>query len=323
MQKINAFILFTQPEQAVKTVEGLRQSELIQSIYLLTPDETAATLEGCEKIVIDRLQSTDTIRKIASKSTAGYALIYQKPSVLKTGYFALERMVRIACDAQAGMAYADYYAIAGGEKKNHPVIDYQEGSLRDDFNFGSLLLYHTGVLKEAVTRMNDDYRFAGLYDLRLKVSQRRPLVHINEYLYTEIEEDGRASGEKIFDYVDPKNRQVQIEMEQACTQHLKEIGAYLAPQFEEIELNKNHFEYEASVIIPVRNRVKTIKDAIASVLKQKTGFPFNLIVADNHSTDGTTEAIAEFKNDRRLIHIIPERDDLYIGGCWNLCVHHP
>lgn len=323
MQKISAFILFTQPEQAKGTVSALQQSELIQKIFLLTPDETVTIPEGCEKIVIDRLQSTETIRKIAEKSNSNYSLIYQKPSVLKPGYFAFERMARIAEDTRAGMVYADYYAITDGERKNQPVIDYQEGSLRDDFNFGSLLLYNADALKEAATRMNENYQFAGLYDLRLKVSQHHPLVHINEYLYTEIEEDKRASGERIFDYVDPKNRQVQIEMEQACTQHLKEVGAYLAPQFDKIEFNKDHFEQEASVIIPVRNRIKTIKDAIASVLRQKTSFPFNLIVVDNHSTDGTTEAIDEFKSDGQLNHIIPERDDLGIGGCWNLGVHHP
>ncbi|WP_294083230.1 glycosyltransferase family 2 protein [Proteiniphilum sp. UBA5384] len=323
MGQINAFILFTQPEQARKTIEVLKQSELIQEIFLLTPDETVATTEGCDKIVIDKLQSTETVKKIADRSTTGYSLIFQKPSVLKPGYFALERMTRIAEDTRAGMVYADYYAITNGEKKNHPVIDYQEGSLRDDFNFGSLLLYNADTLKEAAARMDENYQFAGLYDLRLKVSQHHPLVHINEYLYSEIEEDTRASGEKIFDYVDPKNRQVQIEMELACTQHLKQIGAYLTPQFKEIEFNQHHFEYEASVIIPVRNRVKTIKDAIDSVLRQKTNFPFNLIVVDNYSTDGTSDAIDKFKENKRLIHIIPERDDLGIGGCWNLGVHHP
>lgn len=323
MGQINAFILFTQPEQARKTIEVLKQSELIQEIFLLTPDETVATTEGCDKIVIDKLQSTETVKKIADRSTTGYSLIFQKPSILKPGYFALERMTRIAEDTRAGMVYADYYAITNGEKKNHPVIDYQEGSLRDDFNFGSLLLYNADTLKEAAARMDENYQFAGLYDLRLKVSQHHPLVHINEYLYSEIEEDTRASGEKIFDYVDPKNRQVQIEMELACTQHLKQIGAYLTPQFKEIEFNQHHFEYEASVIIPVRNRVKTIKDAIDSVLRQKTNFPFNLIVVDNYSTDGTSDAIDKFKENKRLIHIIPERDDLGIGGCWNLGVHHP
>ena len=189
------------------------------------------------------------------------------------------------------------------------MIDYQEGSLRDDFNFGSLLLYRSQSLKEAASRITEPYQFAGLYDLRLKISQRSQLVRINEYLYTEIEEDTRASGQKIFDYVDPKNRQVQVEMEHACTRHLVEVGAFLEPVTKEITFDRSSFKYEASVIIPVRNRIKTIKDAIDSVLRQKTDFPFNLIVVDNLSTDGTTEAIAGY-SDERLIHVIPERDDL-------------
>jgi hypothetical protein len=322
MKNIDAFILFSQPDQAKRTVEELRQSALINNIFLLSPEEITSVIEGCEKIVIDNLQSTQIIKRIAQKSTTPYTLIYQKPTVLKPGYFALERMVRIADDTQAGMVYADYYAVTNGEKKNNPLIEYQEGSLRDDFNFGSLLLYNTTALKDAAMRMRENYPYAGLYDLRLKVSQKYPVVHINEYLYTEIEEDTRASGQKIFDYVDPKNRQVQIEMEQACTQHLKDVGAFLEPAFEKIEFNRGDFEYEASVIIPVRNRIKTIRDAISSVLMQKADFPFNLIVVDNHSTDGTTEAIDSFKNDERLIHIVPERDDLGIGGCWNMGVHH-
>ena len=322
MKNIDAFILFSQPDQAKRTVEELRLSALINNIFLLSPEEITSVIEGCEKIVIDNLQSTQTIKRIAQKSTTPYTLIYLKPTVLKPGYFALERMVHIADDTQAGMVYADYYAVTNGEKKNNPLIEYQEGSLRDDFNFGSLLLYNTTALKDAAMRMRENYPYAGLYDLRLKVSQKYPVVHINEYLYTEIEEDTRASGQKIFDYVDPKNRQVQIEMEQACTQHLKDVGAFLEPAFEKIEFNRGDFEYEASVIIPVRNRIKTIRDAISSVLMQKADFPFNLIVVDNHSTDGTTEAIDSFKNDERLIHIVPERDDLGIGGCWNMGVHH-
>ncbi len=323
MQKINAFILYTEPEQAAKTVTELRQSELIRAIFLLTPDETTPPVDGCETIPIDRLQSSETVRKIAQASTGDFTLIYQKPTVLKPGYFALERMVRIAEDSGAGMVYSDYYEVTEGRKKNHPVIDYQEGSLRDDFNFGSLLLYRSDALKEAAARMNRDYRFAGLYDLRLKVSQNHLPVHINEYLYTEMEEDQRTSGQKIFDYVDPKNRQVQIEMEEACTNHLRAVGAFLPPEFEDISFNEVPFDCEASVIIPVRNRVKTIGDAIESVLRQKADFSFNLIVIDNHSTDGTTEIIRRYGEDSRLIHIIPERDDLGIGGCWNLGVHHP
>ncbi|HCM19216.1 MAG TPA: glycosyl transferase, partial [Porphyromonadaceae bacterium] len=324
MKKINAFILYSQPEQAVKTVAALQQSELVNTIYLLAPQKGLQPLQGTEIIEIDSIQSTRTIQAIAERSTSEYTLIYQKSSVLQLGYFALERMLRIAEDSSAGMLYADYYAMVDGTKKNHPVIDYQEGSLRDDFNFGSLLVYRAQALKDAAGKMSGtDYRYAGLYDLRLKVSQAHPLVHINEYLYTEIEEDTRKSGEKIFDYVDPKNRKVQIEMEQACTEHLKDVGAFLKPQFKTIAFNDTHFEFEASVIIPVRNRIKTISDAIESVLKQKAAFKFNLIIIDNHSTDGTSEAIEKFTHDKRVIHLLPERDDLGIGGCWNTGVHHP
>ncbi len=324
MKTIDAFILYTQQEQAAKTVDQIKQSEYVKKIFLLSPQKGMNPIEGCEIIEIDSMQSTQTVLKIAEKTTADYTLIYQKSTVLKLGYFALERMIKIAEDTSAGMVYADYYAIADGVKKNNPVISYQKGSLRDDFNFGSLMIYSSKALKNAAENIEkQSYDFAGLYDLRLKVSQKNNLVHINEYLYSEIDEDTRKSGEKIFDYVDPKNRKVQIEMEQACTQHLKDVGAYLEPKFQPIAFDKDDFEFEASVIIPVRDRIKTVKDAIESVLIQKTDFKFNLIVVDNHSTDGTTEAIAEFaKNDERLIHVIPNRDDLGIGGCWNMGVHH-
>ena len=323
MKTINAFILYTQPKQAAKTVNQLQQSGHISNIYLLAPQRDMKPIDGCEIIEIDNIQSTETVQKIAEKSNANYSLIFQKSTELKLGYYAIERMLKIAEDSSAGMVYADYYAITSNEKKNQPVIDYQEGSLRDDFNFGSLLLYNSLDLKEAAQRMDKaQYKFAGLYDLRLKVSQNKKLVHINEYLYSEIVDDTRKSGEKIFDYVDPKNRDVQIEMEQACTQHLKDVNAYLAPNFKPISFDKDEFEFEASVIIPVRNRIKTIKDAINSVLIQKTDFKFNIIIVDNHSTDGTTEAIKELTKDKRLVHVIPERDDLGIGGCWNKGVHH-
>ena len=324
MKTIDAFILYTQPEQAAKTVSQLKQSEHVKNIYLLSPQKGIQPINGCEVIEINNIQSTQTVLTIAEKSNADFTLIYQKSTVLQLGYFALERMIKIADDTNAGMVYADYYAIADGEKRNNPVIDYQKGSLRDDFNFGSLILYNSAVLKDAAKRMEEDsYNFAGLYDLRLKVSQKHELVHINEYLYTETEEDTRKSGQKIFDYVDPKNREVQIEMEQVCTQHLKDVHAYLEPDFEAIAFDKESFEVEASVIIPVRNRIKTVKDAIESVLIQKTDFRFNIIIVDNHSTDGTSEAIKEFaEKDERVIHVVPNRDDLGIGGCWNMGVHH-
>ena len=320
--KINCFIPFQSVSQVKETVLSLKESELVNKIYLLKENDNQETIEGCDILDIDTLRSTATIKKIVSKADAEYTLIYTKSANLRLGMFALDRMLQIAEDSGAGMVYADHYQIANNEKKNSPVITYQKGSLRDDFNFGSVLIYKSDRLKKAVADMETEYKFAGIYDLRLKVSQQSEIVHINEYLYTEIENDTRKSGEKVFDYVDPKNREVQIEMEKACTEHLKKIGAYLAPNFRKVEFDQVNFEYEASVIIPVRNRIKTISDAIKSVLSQKTNFKFNLIIVDNYSTDGTTEAIDKFA-DERLIHVIPENKELGIGGCWNAGVHHP
>lgn len=322
-QAIDCFIPYVDAAQAKATIDGLRESALVNNIYLLATDAAAAAVEGCTMVHIDTLNSSDTMLKIAEAAKAPYTLLYTKYNNLVMGYFALDRFVRLAGDSKAGMMYADSYTVIEGKKSNAPVIDYQEGSLRDDFNFGSVLFFNTEVLKKAAAGIDVHYTAAGLYDLRLRMSRIAPIVHINEYLYSDVTVDNRKSGEKIFDYVDPKNRGVQIEMEKACTAHLKAVGGYLEPKFDEIDFNKGNFEYEASVIIPVRNRIRTIRDAIRSVLSQKTDFPFNLIVIDNHSTDGTTEAIDEFKDDPRLVHIVPQRDDLGIGGCWNAGVQHP
>ncbi|MBE6318218.1 MAG: glycosyltransferase family 2 protein [Bacteroidales bacterium] len=323
MKTINCFIPYADAQQVQATVDGLRQNALVTKIFLLATDANAAAVEGCEVINIDALNSSATMKKIAAAAEGDYTLLYTKYNNLVMGYLALERMVRLAGDSKAAMVYADNYQVVEGKKSNAPVIDYQFGSLRDDFNFGSVLFFCTKALKAAAAEIDAEYTAAGLYDLRLKVSRQGDLVHINEYLYTEIALPVATEGESHFSYVDPKNRGVQIEMEQACTDHLKKIGGYLEPKFEEINFNQGDFEYEASVIIPVRNRVRTVRDAIKSVLTQKTDFKFNLIIIDNGSTDGTTEAIDEFKDDERLIHIIPERDDLGIGGCWNAGVNHP
>lgn len=306
MKRISCFMACSAEEPASRTTEGLQATGLVEEIHL-----------------IENPCCSQLLKQMAAQARAPYTLLYTKQTVLRLGMFALERMMHIMDDSGASMVYADHYQIKEGKQAAAPVIDYQPGSLRDDFDFGSVLLFNTARLKEAAARMTADYRFAGLYDLRLKLSQKGSLVHINEYLYSEVELDTRKSGEKMFDYVDPRNRDRQMEMEQACTEHLKEIGGYLEPQFEQIAFDKEDFAFEASVIIPVRNRIRTIRDAIRSVLSQQADFKFNLIVIDNHSTDGTTEAIDEFKEDARLIHLIPERSDLGIGGCWNLGVHHP
>ena len=296
MKKITCFVPYINEAQAGKTLTALRQSQLVDKVVCL------------EQPVF----KSETIREIAADT---------KTTTLELGYLALERLLQIAQDTEAGMVYADHFQVKGDEQVKAPVIDYQKGSLRDDFDFGSVLFFNAKALKESVSRMTESYLHAGLYDLRLKLSQLYALVHANEYLYSEVEEDNRKSGEKQFDYVDPRNRDRQIEMEKACTQHLKEIGGYLEPNFKDIDFNQGDFEVEASVIIPVRNRAATISAAIESVLKQQTSFKFNIIIIDNHSTDGTTEAIDAFKADERVVHLVPERNDLGIGGCWNYGVN--
>lgn len=264
------------------------------------------------------LRSTQTLKNIAEAVSQKYILIYTKDLPLEMGLFALDRFIAIAEDTKADMLYADHYEVVDGQRKKHPVIDCQKGALRDDFDFGSVLVFRSASFRKAVRAMEEDYEWGALYDLRLRMNK---IVHVNEYLYTEIETDTRKSGEKQFDYVDPKNRAVQIEMEQVCTAHLKRIGAYLEPKFKDVEFTGG-FPVTASVVIPVYNRVRTVKDAVESALAQQCDFPFNVIVVDNHSTDGTTELLEEIAaNDERLVHIVPAKYDLGIGGCWNLAVH--
>lgn len=324
MRLINCFIAYNDVAQAEKTARNLLKSELVKSVFLLATTGMNIVVKGCELLEIDSIYSSDTVKKIAEKSDTPYTLIYTKDTTLELGQYALERFFHIADGTKAGMVYSDYFQIANGVRSSLPLIDYQEGSLRDDFNFGSVLFYNTKHLKKAVEETPVTYEHAGLYDLRLKVSQQADLIHINEYLYSEIEFDTRKSGEKLFDYVDPKNRAIQIEMEAACTDHLKKTGGYLAPEFKSISFDEKSFPVEASVIIPIRDRVRTVEDAIKSVLSQKASFKFNLIIVDNYSTDGTTEIIEKYsKLDSRVIHIIPERTDLGIGGCWNEGVDCP
>jgi len=323
MKQINCFVVCNDILQTGKTVQQLTQSTLVKNIFLLVKKGSNLHIEGCLSIETDSIQSSETIKKIADRADTDYTLIYTKDTILEPGQYALERYFHIADSTGAGIVFADYYQITNEKRNNLPLIDYQEGSLRDDFNFGSVLFYNSEYLKKAVLETTDNYLYAGLYNLRLKVSQHADLIHINEYLYTEVELDTRKSGEKQFDYVDPKNRAVQIEMEAACTDHLKKTGAYLEPDFKTIAFEEMSFPVEASVIIPIKNRVRTVEDAIKSVLIQKTGFKFNLIIVDNFSNDGTSELIEKYALlDNRVIHIIPERTDLGIGGCWNAGVDH-
>jgi SpoIID/LytB domain protein len=264
--------------------------------------------------------------QVAENAKADYVLLLTKPVKVSLGQGALDRMLRVASDSNAAMVYSDYISKKESEGKaiteKHPVIDYFPGSIRDDFDFGSLWLFKTSLLHTFAMQAGEhDYQYAGLYALRLFLSRKGQLFHINECLYTEEETDLRASGVKQFDYVNPRNREVQIEMEHAATAHLAEIGAKIDPSFyRRPDFNEQDFDIEASVVIPVYNREKTIMDAVNSALGQKANFKFNVIVVDNHSTDKTTELL-DGMHDERLIHIIPKREDLGIGGCWNVAIN--
>jgi hypothetical protein len=303
MSSIECFVPSMNGEDISTTVESFSRSHSFTGVTILS---------GVS------LRSTQTLRSIAEAVSHKYILIYTKDLPLEMGLFALDRFIAIAEDTKADMLYADHYEVVDGQRKKHPVIDCQKGALRDDFDFGSVLVFRSTSFRKAVRAMEEDYEWGALYDLRLRMKK---IVHVNEYLYTEIETDTRKSGEKQFDYVDPKNRAVQIEMEQVCTAHLKRIGAYLEPKFKDVEFTGG-FPVTASVVIPVYNRVRTVKDAVESALAQQCDFLFNVIVVDNHSTDGTTELLEEIAaKDERLVHIVPAKYDLGIGGCWNLAVH--
>ena len=316
---ITCFIPVKESEDFATTVNQLKNADSVKKIFLMSAVKPNAIPENCEWIECKNFHSTSAVQSIGKNADTPYTLIFTKPSQFELGAYALERFINLAADTNAGLVYSDYYENRNGELSANPVIDYQSGGLRDNFNFGTLLFYKTEALKAGIAKFNQEFQFAGFYDLRLKVSQTHDLFRIPEFLYTE--HVLQQSGDSHFAYVDPKNREVQIEMEKACTQHLKEIGGYLEPEFDEVKFTEGEFEYEASVVIPVRNRARTIEDAIKSIIMQKTKFKFNLIIVDNHSTDGTTEIIAKYAAENDLIvHIIPERNDLGIGGCWTAAV---
>lgn len=324
---ITCFIPYGSENQINKTIRHLQECPTVDRIFLLptSPVPNLSLPDKCYILPSSAPESVERYKQVALYANTPFTLICTQVQDLEFGYMALERMCDYLSAPQCSMVYADHYKTIKGERTPHPVIDYQLGSVRDDFDFGSLLMFRTDYLKRAINEIEaeKEYQHSALYALRLALSRYGELTHIREFLYTETEIDLRKSGEKQFDYVDPRNRQVQIEREEVFTRHLKKIGVYLKPGMMTVDLKEGEFSHEASIIIPVRNRARTINDAIRSVLEQETSFPFNLIIIDNHSTDGTSEIIEQYKNDNRVIHLIPERTDLGIGGCWNLGINHP
>ncbi|WP_372773161.1 glycosyltransferase family 2 protein [Mangrovibacterium sp.] len=316
--KTDSFIAWCGQENTQQIVDQLRQSDQMANIFVLSPNPVQ--LANASFIQVEDLFSTQTMKTIAEHTQSDYALLLLQNKWVNTGQYGVERLLQIAENTEAAMLYADYYEKKTEQLDAHPVIDYQAGSLRDDFNFGPAQLYRADVLKTFEAAVTANWQHAGYYALRLLASRMGELVRVPELLFTMAETDTRQSGEKQFDYVKSTARERQIEMEQACTVHLQKIGAFLKPNFTEVDF-ENDFPVEATVVIPVRNRIKTIKDAVDSVLSQQCNFKFNLIIVDNHSTDGTTELLQSYTDDR-LIHVCPQRSDLGIGGCWNEAVFH-
>lgn len=324
-EKIDLFLPCEYIDDAQNALSVLHEYKTVQHIHFLVSADFAAhhqVPEGCTFVITDRLESSNTIVSIVENTDADYVMICTRHTTIGWGNNTLERFLRVADDTDAVMVYADHYKMVEGKMEKHPVIDYQSGSLRDNFDFGSLWCIKAQALADYIAQPDrEEYQFAALYDLRLYLSRVGEIFHLNEFLYSEAELDTRKSGEKQFDYVNPRNREVQIEMEKACTQHLGKVGALIDTTFyRQPDFGEQDFEYEASVIIPVFNREKTVADAVKSALGQKASFKFNVIVVNNHSTDRTGEILDELKVDN-LIQIVPERTDLGIGGCWNEAIN--
>ena len=281
-------------------------------------------MASIDMVRVGRFPSAEELRHVAQAAQGRWLFLVVGPQQVEFLPGGEARWLAEAEESEAAILYADRYALREGERIPHPAIDYQEGSLRDDFDFGALLLVNVQMLRDYFEEAADeggDYQFASLYAFRLWASEQTLPHHIREFLYTEQTIDLRASGQQQFDYVDPRQRQVQIEMERAVTTHLRRIGALVNPLLTNPLLTTIDSAWEASVVIPVRNRVRTIEEAVRSALSQQTDFPFNVLVVDNHSTDGTTTVLERLSTeDARVVHIIPTRTDLGIGGCWEWAI---
>lgn len=323
---IDCFVSYVGVEDTKDMICQLKSYRQVDKIFVLVPEGFDGAFEGCENLVADNLMSSDVIETIASHASSDYVLISLGQKKVSLGYGAMKRLYNVAYSLSASLLFSDRYKIIDGKRVVSPTIDVQFGSVRDDFDFGSVTINSVALMREFVSqREKRSLRYSGWYEYQLFLLRHKyeaPMFHLREFLYTENETDSRKSGEKQFDYVDPSNREAQIEKEMVFSGHLRAIGAYIdSDTVIPVDLSRHEFENEASVIIPVRDRARTIEDAVRSALSQETTFKYNVIVVDNHSTDGTTEILNRLaEEDARVIHLVPERDDLGIGGCWNYAV---
>jgi hypothetical protein len=312
------------------TLLSLTSSVLVERFVIVSREPVHLKIPHCRVLTSGSLPSSETLRLILDGIQTDFLLLLSGDQQISIEPKALGKILAKAESAKAGLVYSDFYEGNEHRKALHPLNDYQLGSVRDDFDFGAVILHSADTIRKTLGKYGPihDVKFSGLYDLRLKISTDHPICHLQEPLYNviETEEPSRKSlaNEKIFGYVDPRNEAAQNEMETVFTDHLKRIGAFLpSHRLKEVEQTSKSFPVEASVVIPVRNRKETVAESVKSALSQKTDFTFNVIVVDNHSADGTTTVLSDLaKQYSHLNHIIPRRTDLGIGGCWNEALRH-
>ncbi|HSE98903.1 MAG TPA: glycosyltransferase family 2 protein [Blastocatellia bacterium] len=329
MTKLSIALIYEGDGETLALIDELSACLLVSEMLIINRhgDEKAAVearASGKARFVeIDSFLSSE-IATLVEETTTDYLMLVMPGQMVRLGQRAVERFLSVAEETGAGLVYSDFRDSLDSQLFEHPLIDYQPGSIRDTFDFGPIVLLSIRAVRHAIESygaVDDGLKWAGFYDLRLKLSIDSHILRIPEPLYTRMPADLRASGERQFDYVDPRKRAYQNEMERVATNHLQRTGAWLGPIFYSRPRVSEQFPVLASIIIPVRNRERTIKNAVSSALSQRTSFDFNVIVVDNHSTDRTTEILSAIsKDDARLIHMIPERTDLGIGGCWNEAV---
>jgi hypothetical protein len=309
-----------------KTLLSLTKSTLAESVVVVCAKPIPLKGDGFRVLPAGPFPSRETLNLILTEIRTKYLLLFPGSEPISLEPQALERVAGTAESTEAGIVYSDFFDGGKIAKTLHPLNDYQAGSVRDDFDFGSMILFSTGAVRNSLEKYGPvpAVKSAGLYDLRLKVSIDHSIHHLREALYARMGADEPAGGEKLFAYLDPRREGVQKEMEAVFTDYLKRIGAYLPPQsFRNVPPAPGPFPVEASVVIPVRNRERTIAEAVKSALSQETDFPFNILVVDNHSTDQTTSVLSDLAGRHSTLrHIIPSRTDLGIGGCWNEALGH-
>jgi len=323
-KKITVFIPYFKSENALKNIDTFSKSKLIEKIYLIS-DKTIKPTEKYDVLNSNYPFSSEVMKMISHNADTDFILLIISESVVHIDDKSLNRLILIAEQNNSGWLYTDFYLNIKKVKTHHPLIDYQPGSIRDDFNFGHIILIKTSVFKSAVKNNTENikYNFAGLYGLRLAFSRESSLKRIPEPLYAVEVYETENVKMKMFEYLDPQNWKLQLEMEAAASDHLKRISAFLQPRINTIKFDEQLFEYEATAVIPVKNRKGTIQEAVESALLQQTDFKFNIIVVDNHSNDGTTEILKTISlKNKKVFHLIPQRTDLQIGGCWNEAINH-